>query len=684
MKPNKASLWLTTVLVLAGCPGDPDEKPQLSSVTVTCAPATVEAGLSTQCTASASDQDGNPFTISGYTWTSTNESVAKVDPTGKATTSTAGTATIRASAAADGVTQQGETVLTVTQREPTVHSAPITSNETWRAADNPHVVRGFIEVSGPSAPTLTLEAGVEILFDQDYELRVTNGALKALGTQAAPIRMVASQTAPPKGYWRGVVFAAAGSTSELNYVTLSGCGDDSGEGACIAMENQAAPVLRHVTVQNSGTAGVVVADDGSAFGTGSTALSVSGSQGYAVSIGANQAGTLPTEGTYTANTPNRIELRGNVSRTQTWPNPGIPYVVNDRINVLGDSPAVLTLSAGTVLRFGLDAALLVGDTDPGELIVEGTATSPVLFTADSDDAQPGHWRGVHLYRWTSGNSRISHATIEYAGAIGNVGVCGLCIYGDGSTGGARPVINNLVVQKNSSYGVWVQENGSFGSGSTALTSRQNGSYPIRIEPNFVGTIPPDSSFTDNGLNAVDIRPGIRVLTSQTWPNFEVPYVVNTDINVSSLTAKPTLTLAPGTELRFGQGFELKVGEATNRTGVLIAKGTAQAPIRIGPNAANPTKGYWRGMHFWQAEGSQIDHVIVTHAGATGSIGTGNVNVYREIGAFVTNSTFSDSSGCGITVSTGGYTGSTAVTTDFTLAASNNTFANNTGGAQCTN
>ncbi len=395
MKRNKASLWLGTLVVLAGCPG-PEQK--LSAVTVTCAPASVVAGQSSQCTASATDQDGQPFTVSGYTWTSSDTSVAQVDPTGKVTTLSAGTPTIRASATENEVTQAGQATLSVTPQlggvtvscnptsletgqssqctanatdvsgqpltptgytwtssdtsvaqvdstgkvtalargtpairasatwggvtkegqatltlvQPTLHDTSITASETWLAANNPHVVRGALEVLGGA--TLTIEAGVELRFDQDSELRVTTGELRAMGTQEAPIRIVARQSAPTKGYWRGVVLAAAGSTSELNHVTLSHCGNAQGRGACLALENQAAPVLRHVSVRDSGSAGVLVADDGSAFGAESTTLSVSGSEGYAVRIGSNQAGTLPPESSFTSNTRQAIELRGSVSR----------------------------------------------------------------------------------------------------------------------------------------------------------------------------------------------------------------------------------------------------------------------------------------------------------------------------------------------------------------------------------
>jgi hypothetical protein len=201
---------------------------------------------------------------------------------------------------------------------------------------------------------------VELRFEQDSELRITNGALRALGTQEVPVRMVANQSVPTKGYWRGVVFTTAGSASELSHVTLSDCGRDTGDGACITLRNRAAPVLRNVTVRNSATVGVQVADEDSAFGTGSTMLSIAGSESYAAFIYANQAGTLPTGGSFTGNKPDAVEFLGNVTRSQTWPNLGIPYIVNDFVQIQGTTSPTLTLSAGTMLRFGPNYGLFVG------------------------------------------------------------------------------------------------------------------------------------------------------------------------------------------------------------------------------------------------------------------------------------------------------------------------------------
>jgi hypothetical protein len=688
MRPNKASLWLSALLVLGGCPDPitpppPPEAPKLSSVTVTCDPASIPATRPVQCTALAKDQYGERFDVS-YTWTSSDESVAKVGSTGKVSTIKPGTATISASATAGSSTQQGQASVTVTPVQATLHTNAITTNETWREADNPHVVRGIIEVNGSSAPTLTLEAGVELRFEFDAELRVTNGVLRAPGTQESPIRLVANQSEPTTGYWRGVVFTTAGSASEFSYVTLSNCGRGVvvAEEACITIKNQAAPVLRNVTIRNSGGVGVWVNNDGSAFGAGSTMLSISGSADLTMLIGADQAGTLPTGGSFTDNAINGVDLSGGVSRSQTWPNLGIPYIVNDVIRVQGASNPTLTISAGTVFRFGPGYWFSVGDTAPGGLIVDGTAASPVLFTVNSANPQPGYWDGVHLRSQTSSTTRLSYTTIEYAGrgTGAAIGSGNLNVYGNKAGGGARPVINNVTVRKSADYGVQLLDGGAFGPGSSVLSVYDSGVYAITTQANYAGTLPMGGTISGNALNAVEISGG-DVLTTQTWPKLEVHYEVNDLVNVGS-ASNPTLTLPAGTQLRFGVSGAMQIGKG--QPGALIAAGTAAAPILFDALTRTPVKGSWRGLHFWQAGGSKLDHVTVTHAGAGGLIGTGNVNVYNEIGAFVTNSTFSESSGCGITRSDGSDTGSTAVTTDFTLPAYNNTFANNDGGAQCTN
>jgi hypothetical protein len=597
------------------------------------------------------------------------------------TTLAAGETVIRATATRGTISKTGQATLKVTpvQPQPTIHSTPITADETWLASGNPHVVRANIEVLGANAPTLTLEPGVEIHFEPGSGLSITNGALKALGTQTAPIRMVSSHSTPVKGDWLGLVFSAAGSDSVLDQVTLSHCGKAVGENACIAMKNKAAPVLRNVTVQDSGTTGIAVADDGSAFGATNDpgTLRVLRSSSYAVRIGANKAHSLPASVYFEDNAhDDAVELRGAVSDSQTWARLGYPYVVNDLVRVESASTATLTLAAGSVLRFGSNAGLVVGENANGELRVNGEVGQPVLLTADSLNPQPGHWRGVHLHRPAS--SSIAHATIEYAGAGGSpqTGDGNLNVYGSSGVERGYPVINDVIVRKSSGSGFYMRNRASFKQpGSGKLTARENGGYGISMDANSAGALPQDTRIVDNTRNAVELRCCI-VGSTQTWRNLGVPYVINEYVAVGSEFNETVLTLEEGVEVRFGANAAFYVGIA--HPGVLKAVGSQTAPIRFVADTSSTTGGHWRGLHFWYASASQVEHVVVAQAGLTGSdvLGTGNVNVHRNIGPFLKNSTIRDSSGCGISVSDGDEPKSEQVTTDYTATVLNNTFINN--------
>ncbi|ATB39298.1 hypothetical protein CYFUS_004742 [Cystobacter fuscus] len=664
MKFSKALPWLPSLLVLAGCPSEPEPKPpQLDKVSVTCTPTTLEAGQGAQCSASATDQNGQPFTVSSYTWSSGDETLAKVDASGKVATVvvSSGTVAIRASASAGDTTRQGEASLSVTPKPPTVHSTPVTAAETWRAANNPHLVSAALVVDGGA--TLTLEAGTVVRFAPGAELRVAHGSLRAPGTPEAPI-LLQAQNGATRGSWNGVVLASKDSASTLEHVTLSGCGPQSA-GACLVIRDGAAPVLKDVSVRDSASTGVLVASDGSSFGAGSIRLSVSGSEGPAVRIDANQAGTLPTGGAFTSNKPDAVELTGaRVSRTQTWPNPGIAFIVNEELTV-GDktTPAILTLAAGTVVRFGANLGLFVGSTGDihGGLVLDGTAEAPILLTAHADAPQPGHWRGVHVMTSAAYAGRISHATIEYAGAepkpddFTTPGQGNLNLYGNLIQATAF-IATDLVVRRSSEPGLVLVDGGGFAAGSARLTSRENGTYPILMQPGNVRTLPPELTFQNNGINALALHDG-ELYDTQTWPNMGMPYLLRGTMIVG-FTTPPTLTLAPGTEIQLAQGAAILIG-ARGRPGALKAVGTTDAPIRFVPDIPNAPNGHWAGLHFWDATGSRLDHVLVSHGGGESPpyqedavYGLGNVNVHRELGKFMTNSTMSKAKECAATRDSG--------------------------------
>src|SRR5207247_8964671 len=89
----------------------------------------------------------------------------------------------------------------------TVHSADVIANETWAAAQSPHVVTAYLRVRNNA--TLTIAAGAVVKFDAGAGLQVGDttlgeaGALVLDGT-AAPIPMTANSGSPASGFWKGL------------------------------------------------------------------------------------------------------------------------------------------------------------------------------------------------------------------------------------------------------------------------------------------------------------------------------------------------------------------------------------------------------------------------------------------------------------------------------------------------
>lgn len=86
---------------------------------------------------------------------------------------------------------------------------------------------------------------------------------------------------------------------------------------------------------------------------------------------------------------NEVLISSNITEDTEWTNDKV-YVLGSRIAV--ESGATLTINAGTVIKgfagSGANATALV-IAQGAKLMAEGTATDPIIFTAFSDDLEPG-------------------------------------------------------------------------------------------------------------------------------------------------------------------------------------------------------------------------------------------------------------------------------------------------------
>jgi YVTN family beta-propeller protein len=89
----------------------------------------------------------------------------------------------------------------------TTHSSDVTVNETWTAAQSPHIVTGYLRVR--NGATLTIESGALVRFDAGAGLQVGDTALGESGGlvldgSGAGITLTANSASPIPGFWRGI------------------------------------------------------------------------------------------------------------------------------------------------------------------------------------------------------------------------------------------------------------------------------------------------------------------------------------------------------------------------------------------------------------------------------------------------------------------------------------------------
>lgn len=306
----------------------------------------------------------------------------------------------------------------------TVHTGKIiTADETWTAAESPHVVTFGQQVN--KGATLTIEPCAVVRVQGGYDF-VVQGKLVAAGTSDKPIRIVADDPAKP---WGRLAVSAPGALT-LAWVTLEGGGSEAsgGYGAIEARGDQMLPAqpivsVDHVTVKGSDGFGVSLRAGGG-FTADSHDLVVTGAKKAAARLHARLAGSIPS-GIYTGNAVDAFAVEtdayGNVEvEDVVFHARGVPYRVTGEIKVSGER--TLTLEPGVTLDFtaGETAGIFIdagSSATPakGSLVAVGTAEQPIVFTSSS--AKAGAWRGLVFGNLPTSKNRLEWARIEYAGGV---------------------------------------------------------------------------------------------------------------------------------------------------------------------------------------------------------------------------------------------------------------------------
>jgi hypothetical protein len=429
-------------------------------------------------------------------------------------------------------------------------------------------VRGQYRIDGG---TLTLEAGVELRFEQNAILEVGRdrpGALMIAGTPEQPVRLIADMVGDVGG-WQGVRLHAGATGSSLKHVEIAGAGTDREAALWIAADEltvegltiRSAPALALEVVAERGPAllGVTLPGTGTIARVSPTAAA-----------GLHDLKLEPTAYVAIAS--------GKVESTIEWP-PNA-YRIEGVIRVEGNAerPGNLTLASEAKLYLTPEARIVVGGFGPGSL-----SGGPVTMRA-AEDVRAGSWSGIHVQdqgELNLANSVLAHGGSRDEGVVIAEGTAKLSLEGCSFQ-------DNLVGVELRGHAVTV---GSFFNNSFSTTP-----VAIRTTPALLGGIGADNRYDEQAR--IDVSRG-KIETDATWTYQAAPILIHGDVFVDK---GATLTVAPGTRLGFDPGVILGIGYYEQAT--LDMRGTEAAPILLEPTT-EPWGGVVLGTH---ARSTHFEHV----------------------------------------------------------------------------
>jgi len=277
--------------------------------------------------------------------------------------------------------------------------------------------------------------------------------------------------------------------------------------------------------------------------------------------------------------------------------------------------------------------LYIGVYEYGSLFAEGTEKDPITFTSNSNSPSAGDWSGIVFGEHNSSSrSSLAYCTLEYAGED-EVGILSLDF--------TSIKLNNCTIQNAETYGIDLYESSFVSCENNKIWNCAT--FPISCGANGI------SSIGSTNEILADDNYGILVTFSDvdgnhTWYNFDAPYIIQSNIFFENSSSGSTLTLTPGTTIKFNSNTSMHFG--SYNYGKLVANGTTEAPITFTSAAPYPSAGDWGSLDFGEKAmaGSILNNCIISY-GSDGDYGM--VNVEYTDNVTITNSDFSYSSGHGI-------------------------------------
>ncbi|MFC1610540.1 thrombospondin type 3 repeat-containing protein [Myxococcota bacterium] len=363
------------------------------------------------------------------------------------------------------------------------HGLQVRSSAVWSDVGIPYRVRHNIHIRDLSGPTLTIDPGVELEFDDGVGLIAGvgggSGDLAVIGTSLSPV-ILSSATGTAPGSWAGLCFAANSTgNSELSHFQLRHAGSGSGEVACnfragvystnvgpdvsngvIAscagvgfMASNSSVALRDTTIRDTSATTDVDGDGFQISGGGSTITSwsgntLTGNARYPVVVTATTMSGMDSTSTYLGNGQDFIlNTGGDVPQTGTWSRLDVPWLMEGATYIpgTGGTGVAVTIENEAEVFFTNDAILIVGVEGTGALMAYN-----VTFGSAQVTPQAGDWADIVVGPWQHPTlqTSITFSTISFGGSRGSGNVY-VFEY-------AAANISNNMVTDSAAYGIYCQ------------------------------------------------------------------------------------------------------------------------------------------------------------------------------------------------------------------------------------
>jgi hypothetical protein len=360
-----------------------------------------------------------------------------------------------------------------------------------------------------------------------------------------------------------------------------------------------------------------------------------------------------------------------ITADETWTAAASPHRVTFGIRLL----AKVTIEPCATVLVGDGYTITVGTSGKaGSLVAKGqrgvdASGAPVrraVTFAAADPAKP--WGSISI---DSGSKVDLESTIltDGAAAVSDQNGGGVILaYGIASNG--PDIVKNVravdvTIERSRGYGMNFQRLSAFTDDSKDIvikgSGRADAAFPLRLGPGALSSLPGGLSLTGNNADEVEILSDNTSMVSDTIKARGVPYRVSGRLRVAPGVdgAASVLTIEAGVTLRFDSAADdgLQLGTSDQRQGVLVAAGTAAAPITFTSAKATPAAADWKNIYFSYSPptGNRIENAVIEYAGkASGaqSYGCGpaenDASILilsgRPTDAFIKNTTFRNGGG----------------------------------------